>query len=473
MLGLIACTFKPVVEGDGIGYYSYLHTILVDHDLDLGNEYAAAGAAHATVDAAHVTTRTATGLLADFFPAGPALMAAPAYAAALLDHPDGNPLFGPPFTFAYVWASLLFGLLALVLAFRLALEVTGDRRAALIGAAAAAVATPFLYYAVYEPSYSHTFSAFATAAFLLAWRHARARPALGRYAGVGALGGLMALTRYQDGLLLVVLLLDLPRAGRHLVPAAAAAAAVFAPQLVIEHAIFGSWLPVRPEGQELRLWPGHYLEVLLSSRRGLFVWHPAFLVAAAGIALARDRAIGLAAALGFAMETAVNGSAPDWDAGFAFGMRRFLDLTPFVAVGLAEVARRLGARRATLATALLGAWTMLLAANLTYVTNLSDPGYEGLLRNQALALRRLPNMLVQGFVIRAALPPGLLRDRPSAAAAAELLTFQALAVAVAGWLLARLDRWPVKPAIGVQSRRDQRQPAPADEQDAHDHQDRA
>ncbi|HEY8642482.1 MAG TPA: hypothetical protein VIO84_06905, partial [Candidatus Dormibacteraeota bacterium] len=131
--------FKPVVEGDGVGYYSWQHSLIVDHNLDFANEYQAAFAAHVTVNAEHLTTRTANGHLAEFFPLGPALLAAPAYLAALALAPSGRPLFGPPFTTAFVLASLLYGLLALAVAYRLALRLA-EPRAALLGVAAAALA---------------------------------------------------------------------------------------------------------------------------------------------------------------------------------------------------------------------------------------------------------------------------------------------------------------------------------------------
>ena len=40
-LVILAAAFRPVVQGDGVGYYSYLHAVLVSHSLDFGNEYSA------------------------------------------------------------------------------------------------------------------------------------------------------------------------------------------------------------------------------------------------------------------------------------------------------------------------------------------------------------------------------------------------------------------------------------------------
>jgi hypothetical protein len=397
----IALTFKPVVENDGVGYFVYLHSVVVDHDLDLTDEYTAAAAAGVQVWPGLVGQRTPTGMVADYFPVGAAILSLPLYLAALALQPSGEPQFGPPFTQAFALASLLYGLLALALAYRLGLAITGSAWAAGLGAVAAALATPFVYYLLYEPSYSHTFSAFAVAAFLLAWWTRREQRSTAGWLGLGLLGGLMAAVRWQDGPLLAIALLDLPRARWRVLLLAPGALVAFAPQLWVDLVIFGTWLPVRPAGQELTPLSGHYLEVLFSSYHGLFVWSPILLAAAAGIALLREKAFAVAAGYAFILETAINGAAPDWWGGYTFGMRRFLDLVPFAAVGMAALAVRLGPKLAALGAAAFTAWNLVLVANLTYVIKVDrDPGFMGLVAGQWTALRFLPNLLAQGAVVR-------------------------------------------------------------------------
>ena len=68
----LALTFKPAVSGDGVGYFSYLYSVIVDRDLDMSDEYAAARAAHVDVYPPQISTRTKTGMLANLFPVGPA-----------------------------------------------------------------------------------------------------------------------------------------------------------------------------------------------------------------------------------------------------------------------------------------------------------------------------------------------------------------------------------------------------------------
>src|SRR5438105_3578290 len=295
----------------------------------------------------------------------------PRYIAALAIAPRGQPEFEPPFSIAITVASLLYGLLALALAYLLAAEVAG-RRAAGIGVAVVAGATSFAYYLVYEPSYSHTFSSFALRAFLLAWWRGRDRRSSAGWLGLGLLGGLMALTRFQDGALVAIALLDLPRARWRVLLLAPGLVLAFLPQVAVDQALFGTWLPIRPAGQELSLASGHYLEVLFSSYHGLFSWTPATLLAVAGFALLRERRLQLAFAYALIVETAINGAAPDWWGGFSFGMRRFLDLTPFFAIGLAVLAARLAPLAGRLGAGALIAWNLVLVANFTYVIR-GDP----------------------------------------------------------------------------------------------------
>ena len=380
---LLAVAFKPVVQNDGAYYFTYLHAVLVDHTFN------------ASTELPHVYTSST-----DLFPIGSAMLSAPGYLVALLIGGAGRPAFDALYTAPYVLASLLYGLLALAIAHRMALRLTGSKAAAAAGVAAGALLTPFAYYLLYEPSYSHTFSAFATAAFLYYWWRHPDRSVLG-WLWLGALGGLMADVRFQDGLLLLVALLDVRRARWRVLLMVPTAALAFAPQALVDLAQWGTLWPHRSAAQALSAFPGHYLQVLFSSHNGLFVWHPALLAAAAGFFFVRDRRLVGAAALAFLIETVIDGTLPDWPGGFAFGARRFVALTPFFVLGFAALATQLKPRLVWLATAALAAWNLLLAANLTYViVGEKDPGYLGLLEGQVKALVFVGRELIQGQVVR-------------------------------------------------------------------------
>jgi hypothetical protein len=420
------------VQHDGIGYFVYLHSVVVDHDLNLSDEYAAAARAH--IPGSPPTERTATGLRPDFFPVGPALLSLPAYLVALASHPSGEPQFGRPFTLAFVLASLLYGLLALALTYRLTRAVVGAPHAAALGVLATAFATPFFYYLLYEPSYSHTFSAFMVTAFLYYWWRTREERSPRAWLVLGVLGGLMALTRWQDGPLLAITLLDLRRARQRLLLLAPGVLLAFSPQLWTDRVLFGSWLPDRPPREPLQWWPGHYLDVLFSSNRGLFVWTPIMVAAVIGFYLLPDRKLKLAGLYALLAETVINGTVFDWWGGYSFGMRRFLGLTPFVAIGLGALARRLRPRIAWAAAVGLAAWNFVLIANMTYLIGDRDSGLLGLLMGQLQALAYVPRLMVQGYAIRALAAWPFLHQPPQIVSGMALLGAEAIALGGSLWL---------------------------------------
>src|SRR2546428_3229605 len=282
LLFVLALTFKPVIENDGIGYFSYLHTLVVDHDLDFTNEYQAVRTEHVGYYPLPCRRGPSTEWLAASFPVGAAIVSLPVSLVTPALHPSGEPQFGPPFSVTLTLVSLLMGLLALVLAYRLASAIVTPRPA-LIGVAAAALATPFIYYLVYEPSYSHTFSACAVSAFLYVWWWRRdRRSALGWFA-LGVLGGLMGLIRYHDGPLLLIGLLDKPRRWWHLLPFLAGVLVAFAPQLPIDQVLFGSLLPARPAGQDLQFFPRPHPRALFSRFPGPLCSSPVPLLSRAAV----------------------------------------------------------------------------------------------------------------------------------------------------------------------------------------------
>jgi len=436
-LALIALTFRPIVEGDGVGYYAYLHAVLVSHSLDFDSEYSAARAAHIPVYVPLVSTRTSTGQLADFFPIGAAVLAAPAYLAALALRPSGEPQYGSPFVDSFTLASLFYGLMALAICYRLAAAVAASRRAAVMGVVTATFATPFVYYALSDPSYSHTFSVFCVSAFLyLWWAHP---PETSRaWFGLGVLGGLMAMTRFQDGLLMAIVLVDARRLRWPALLLVPGAIVGFAPQLAVDHAQFGGWLPERPPGQGLNPLHGNYLEALFSSRDGLFVWTPAALFAGLGFLFVHDRRLRLALAIAFVLEVAIIGSVPD-TVGRSFGARRFLDLMPFEAVGMAALAARVGSRLDWAVVAALCGWNLVLEANFEYVMGSTlGSGYLAMIRGQAAAVPYVPRLFTKGAVVRDLVLWQQAHGRFDPVGGLSLLMLEAAALAAA----VAATRWP-------------------------------
>jgi len=450
VVGLIACTFRPVVEGDGVSAYAYLHSVLVDNDLNMSDEFASAIASGVGYSHVNLGTRTGTGLVADFTPIGAALLSAPAYLIALAANPSGEPIFARPFITAYTLSSLAYGLFGLVLSFLFAVSVVRSRRSTWIAAATLALSSPLFFYMLLEPSYTHTFSEFVASAFFLLWWRTGANRGPRAWFALGLLGGLMGMIRFQDGPLAAVAVVDVPRARWKVLWYVPGVGLGFLPQLLVEHTIFGRWLPSRPPNvQAYQLWPGHYLDVLFSSHNGVLAWAPVFFVAAAGIALLRDRRLQLACILGFAIEIAMMGSQADWWGGLAFGPRRLLVLLPVFVVGLAAVIERVP-RTFTVAGAVAPvAWNLVLVANFIYVQGGDrDPGYAGLLANQLTAVSYVPHIFGEGGVVRALFLWPLLGTAPDPIYGLVLLLLAGILVLGAARLGRVLLRAQERDAVG-------------------------
>ena len=365
--GLFARGVRPrVIRGDGLHYYVQLRSAVFDHDLDFENDYIGLFTLDFKVSVPPPGwtwnfEHTPNGHVRNFMPVGPALLWAPLFLAVtgatcllsmagLAYRPDG---FGLAFQLVPDVCGVAAAGLALWFAFLLARSLNGPRAA--LGATLAVLAgSPLIYYAIVAPSYSHALSAMGASAFLLYWWNTRDRTDLRRYAAVGALAGLTALIRWQDGLLLAAVLVDVvvhARAGRlsrgrragfglaRLAVAGAAAMVVFIPQMIVWQSLYGQPLTI-PQGAEFMRWTeSQVVAVLLSPYRGLFSWTPLTAIALAGLVplWKKQPRLVVTLALFFVISTYVNGAVVDWWAGEAFGARRFLRCFPIFVVGLAEL----------------------------------------------------------------------------------------------------------------------------------------
>ena len=351
---------------DEIEYFAYLPSVLFDHDLEFGNEYQYFyDRSPRTLELFRGTflekREPETGRHINFGPVGSAVLWSPfylaAHAAVVAARAIGFPAvadgLSPPYVAAICYASALYGFLGFLLIHD-ALRRFGavGEPAASWSAAALWLGTPALYYMTVAPGFSHAPSLFVVSLLVWLWLRARADGggSVGAWALVGAVGGLAALVREQDGLFLAApaawLVLEAARrrspafGALRLVALGGAAAAAFAPQLVVYKTLTGGYHPSRMVSGKLDFTSPHFLEVLFDPGHGLFVWTPVLLVAALGLVWAWSRRRDSVAALlllALALQVWINGALSTWTQGGAFGSRRFVGATAVFAWGLAAV----------------------------------------------------------------------------------------------------------------------------------------
>lgn len=347
----------PPIRSDGFSYYVYLPAWFIFHDPSLGAlARDCCGGEFPSYSA--IIRWPGTRRWVNPHPIGVALMQAPFFAAAHAMtrwtnlSPDG-------FTLYYQHAAGLSGLgwmlAGLAILRRLLLRHFTDN----ITAAALAttlLGTNLFHYGTYDSAYSHAYSFCLFAAFLALTEHWHERPGPARSAGLGAVAGLVVLTRHTNALFLLAFplygvvdcasLVDrgrrMNREWKNVALMALAAAAVVSPQLAIYYRATGRPI-VSAYGTLGFHWRDpHLFGVLFGVQKGLFFWSPLLLAACAGLAwLWRTRhparALIPGSAIFLALNTYVIASWWDWQFGGSFGHRGFTDALPVFAVGFAGV----------------------------------------------------------------------------------------------------------------------------------------
>ncbi|EHJ46376.1 hypothetical protein DFW101_0359 [Solidesulfovibrio carbinoliphilus subsp. oakridgensis] len=350
----------PHVLSDGNGYWSYLPSYLIFKD----PTFAAFMALYADTPQAQGVRQTSDGTYLQKYGIGvavlqsPFFLAADAVARSARFERDG---YSPPYQVAAALAPAVYALLGLGLLLR-AFRPYYPAASLAWAAAFLFLGTNAYHYATFDGSFSHIFSFFLGSALLcllLGWRQRSLALAL----ATGLVLGLMLLVRPTNAQYFLFaacwLGLDryraggragLRRAALELAVCGLVAGAVFSLQLAAWHASTGKWLVYAYDGEYFEFFSPHLRETLFSVRKGLFFWHPMYLVAILGLFLVRRSPGYLPAAAAFlAVFTYVTASWYCWWYGGTLGQRAFVDALPVLFPGLANLtvlpsrAARLGA----------------------------------------------------------------------------------------------------------------------------------
>jgi len=370
-------TVTPYLRGDGIGYYSYIASLVIDGDLYFENEFRHADSWHYRNyfderGNLRLHNYTRTGYVDNKFSVGPSILWAPfflmAHAFVKLQNallradiqvspypPDG---FSLPYRYLCALGTAFYGFLGLVLAFTIAKAVTDEWSAfwATVGIWFASALPVYMYFL---PFMSHAHSAFVCS--LLVWYWWRTYPSrVGEsentpthlYAAwflLGLLTGFAFTTYYVNLLLAIFILADFVeiwgnRLGRH--------KGLPLPLLAMFYGfgLFLGWLPTGIikwvlYGSPFQLgygdpWWFHdprLLKVLFSSEHGLWSWTPIIFFACVGFIplIRRNPTLGWRCLLTFLVFWYFIASYDDWHGQSSFSNRFFVSLTPLFVCGLA------------------------------------------------------------------------------------------------------------------------------------------
>lgn len=378
---------NPWVRGDGVGYYAYVRSLLIERRLDFekdwehGNESFVMG----RLDAARhplPNEYTSTGEIRNLWSIGPSLLWLPFLAVThggvvAANHfgahvpADG---FSAPYRIAMALATALYGFLGLLLSFLLARKYFAEEWA-FLGTLGIWGASSLPVYMYFNPSYSHAHSAFVVALFVWYWHRTQDRRSSAQWVFLGLVSGLMVDVYYPNGVFLLIPVIEAlseyssawKSSGRyakirrlfssHLLYAAMFVVG-FLPTLISRRIIFGSILRTGYMPANTWNWTSPALwAVLWSSDHGLLSWTPILILALGGLLLFRpvNRPFAsklMVCAVAFYFVIAFY---PDWDGLSSFGSRFFVSLTPVFVLGLTGfidwLARVWNERRARIAAA--------------------------------------------------------------------------------------------------------------------------
>lgn len=392
---------RRVRGADGVYYYVYLPSIILDGDVDFENDL------YTIYDPSFHIERTANGLAANVFSIGPAIMWSPFF---LLGHLITwlSRLWGGTFPmngFSYFYTSFVYignSLYACLGVLFTALFLRNFVRPlpALLACLVILTASQLTYYFWSFSTMSHNVSMAMAALFLYMWSKKGLHPA------TALVAALMILARWQNALLLLPVLFtsmnsllvslknhELLHWLKHNGRFAILLVIGFAPQSAVWWVLYDNPVVI-PQGNtfiefhDLAIW-----QVLFSSNHGLFTWHPMLLVGTLGLALLWKHNHWLTLALSgvLVLQLLLNASVNDWWAGWSFGHRRFISTLPIMALGLALVLERLSNKKllwAAIVLCVFAGWNQLFIYQ--YRNNLIPHSQPLTLREMVFDKLRLP-----------------------------------------------------------------------------------
>jgi hypothetical protein len=334
------------IEGDGVFYYSWLHTVFFDRDIDIGNQLAH----YASYDQGSQwfienSIKTPTEMTPNPYAFGSAIIWSPAIAVAhgvLLVLPTPWPAdgFSLPYVLVINLLSLVFGVVAGFFVYK-TLRFWFTVEQSFLAVTALIFATPWIYYQQLEPFMSHLPSLMLVSLwwYLLVRQYQKQKTSLWL---VGVVTFLMVVTRWQHLLFLIAyvpLLWSMRYEYKKAIPIVTALTIPvlmwLGLQAQIWHTLYGSYF-LTPQGSRFVRPEFHGLYTLFSSNRGLLLWSPVLVFSFAGLLPLWEYSKSLALAVigTFVLQWVLNSSLNDLGGGDAFGGRRFIETLPFLAVPL-------------------------------------------------------------------------------------------------------------------------------------------
>lgn len=322
-----ALYLKKTAYGDGLFYYSWLRSGVVDRDINFTNEYA-------FFQVNQPQSRNDSP--GNKYSIGPAILWFPAFVSmyTLL----GGSGYELPYQLIVGLVSVLLTLFSIVLMYRL-LNRYFSASSSLLATLSLAFATNLYFYGALDPVNSHALSFFAVTVYLSLLL---SRPI--NWLAIGISLGLIGLIRTQDIIYALLIIPLLPRRSDRglgglagIMPGVLSFSIVFGLQLLVWQMLYGSFTmsPYLSGGEYFDVTNTHFLEVLFAPGYGLFLYTPILILGSIGLFFWRNTLRKYFLLLIF-VQLLIISSWSTWWQGASYGGRMFISSLPFFAFGLAQ-----------------------------------------------------------------------------------------------------------------------------------------
>jgi hypothetical protein len=359
---------NPWVRGDGVSYYAYVRSLLVEHHLNFENDWRHANLSfriYSVNPEGQIAPKfyTPTGHVKNDYAVGASMLWAPFLAPIHAGmeflqrmgfdvSADG---FSKPYLLTMALATALYAFAGLCLSFHIASSYVPERWS-FLATLGMWFASSLLVYMYFLPAYAHAPSVFAAALFLWYWRRTRRARSFVQWIILGLLSGLLLDIYYLNIAILLLPLLESLQAywrnwqapghdwARTLrlflanLAYSCATVVAFLPTLVTRQIINGHPLELGYDELGFSHWIHPALwQPLVSSNHGLITWTPVVIPALAGLVLLRkyDKELANYSLAAVAAMYYIVACHTDWHGLSSFGNRFFISLTPFFILGLA------------------------------------------------------------------------------------------------------------------------------------------